>query len=275
MADTVDAVVSPRWVAENRGSVVLADVRWYLDGRSGRAAYERGHIPGARFVDLDSDLSAPPRPGHGRHPLPEPEDFADAMGRLGIGDDTVVVAYDDTGGVTAGRLWWMLDVLGHPAAVLDGGIDAWDGALETNDPSWTPARFTAKPWPSGATVSIDEMESLIGSDATVMIDARSEERYAGHPNPVDKRYGHIPGAVNMPATANLASGRLRTADELRADYAALGAEGKEVVAYCGSGVSACLDLLALRQAGLPDGRLFVGSWSAWGGDPNRPLEADL
>ncbi len=265
-------VVSADWLADNIGSVVVADVRWYLDGRSGRAAYDRGHIPGARFADLDTDLSAEPCAALGRHPLPAPDSFAAAMGGLGIGDDTSVVAYDDAGGVIAGRLWWMLDSLGRRAAVLDGGIGAWTGPLETGMPRWSPAEFTARPWPSDRFVGIDEVDQLRGDPGAVVIDARSAERFEGVANPIDKRFGHIPGAVSMPADANLRDGRLKSAEELRGRYSSVGAGDKTVVAYCGSGVSACCNLLALRRAGLADGQLFVGSWSAWGGDPDRPVE---
>ena len=271
-SDGFGPVVKAGWLADNQDGVVVADVRWYLDGSSGRAAYDRGHIPGARFVDLDTDLSAAPGPGLGRHPLPEPDRFAAAMGRLGIGDDTVVVAYDDAGGVIAARLWWMLDSLGRAAAVLDGGIDDWDGPLDCDEPEWAPACFAARPWPAGRFCDIDEVDRLRGRSDAVVIDARSAERFAGVPHPVDRRCGHIPGAVSMPAADNLAEGRLRSAEELRARYAGLGAGDRAVVAYCGSGVSACLDLLALRRAGMRDGRLFTGSWSAWGGDHERPLE---
>ena len=301
-AEPFGPVVGAGWLADNLGSVVVADVRWYLDGRSGRDAYDRGHLPGARFIDLDTDLSAAPSPGSGRHPLPDPDRFAAAMGRLGIGDRDRVVAYDDAGGVIAARLWWMLDSLGHPAAVLDGGISAWAGPLETSPPVWAPAEFTARRWPEDRFVSIDELDGLRGRPGIVVIDARSAERYRGEPNSIDPRFGHIPGALNMPATGNLAAdGRLLSAAELRSRYAAVGAAASDigepgaetsdtgtpdigepgdggaastsnVIAYCGSGVSACCDLLALRRAGLGNGQLFVGSWSAWGADPARPIE---
>lgn len=304
--DSIDAaepfgpVVEADWLADNLDSVVVADVRWYLDGRSGRDAYDRGHLPGARFADLDADLSAVASPAGGRHPLPDPDRFAAAMGRLGIGDGDRVVAYDDAGGVIAARLWWMLDSLGHPAAVLDGGIGAWAGPLETDPAVWEPAEFTARRWPEDRFVDIDELDRLRGRPGLVVIDARSAERYRGEPNSIDTRFGHIPGAMNMPATGNLATdGRLLSAAELRSRYtaigaaasdtgepdtetsdtgigepgaAAVGAETSNVIAYCGSGVSACCDLLALRRAGLGNGRLFVGSWSAWGADPARPIE---
>lgn len=302
--DAFGPVVGAGWLADNLDSVVVADVRWYLDGRSGRDAYDRGHLPGARFVDLDTDLSGRPTAAGGRHPLPDPDRFAEAMGRLGIGDGDPVVAYDDAGGVIAGRMWWMLDSLGHPAAVLDGGIGAWTGPLETAPAAWAPAEFTPRPWPEDRFVGIDELDRLRGRPGAVVIDARSAERYRGDPNPIDPRFGHVPGALNMPATANLAAdGRLLPPTELRSRYTAIGAaetgaetpgaeaettpgaetpsaespdpgesNSSNIIAYCGSGVSACCDLLALRRAGLGNGRLFVGSWSAWGADSARPVE---
>lgn len=265
-------LVSGGWLRDNLDEVVVADVRWYLDGRSGRAAYEAGHIPGAVFVDLDGDLSGPPSRSGGRHPLPEPGDFAAAVGEAGIGDGCAVVAYDDAGGMVAGRLWWMLRSLGESAAVLDGGLAAWPGSLSTRYPEVTPARFTPRPWPREAFVTIEEVDRLRRADGTVVLDARSPERYAGEPNAIDTRFGHIPGAVSAPCAANLApDGTLRGPEALREMYAGAGVDGETaVVAYCGSGVSANLDLLALDVAGLGSGRLFVGSWSAWGADDDRP-----
>ena len=269
--DDFGPLVEAGWLEANTGSVVIADVRWYLDGRSGREAYDRGHIPGARFVDLDADLSGPPTRAGGRHPLPSPEDFAETMGRLGISDSTAVVAYDDVGGVVASRLWWMLDSLGRSAAVLDGGIDAWTSGLQTAEPSWSPARFTSRPWPAHRLATIDEVDVARRDPDSLVIDARSVERYRGVPNNVDPRFGHIPGAVSMQVGDNLHEGRLRPTADLRARYTEAGADDRAVIAYCGSGVSACHDLLAIRRAGLADGRLFVGSWSAWGSDPDRPV----
>jgi len=269
---TFGPVVSADWLADHIDDpdLVVADVRWYLDGRSARDVYETGHLPGAVFVDLDVDLSAPPSAVGGRHPLPEPAAFAAAMGALGIGDTTRVVAYDDTGGITAGRLWWMLDVLGREVAVLDGGIAAWTDELSTATAAPVGATFTASAWPADRLMSADELEASLGGDL-VVLDARSPERYSSG-GAVDPRPGHVPGARNAPSADNLSDGVLRPAPELAARYSALGAHERPVVAYCGSGVSACIDLLALRRAGLPDGRLFVGSWSAWGADENRPAE---
>ena len=265
--------VSGSWLQANSERVVVADVRWYLDGRSGRTAYEAGHIPGAVFVDLDADLSGPPSSSGGRHPLPEPEDFAAAVGAAGIGDGRAVVAYDDAGGMVAGRLWWMLRAVGESAAVLNGGLAAWPGPLSTEYPDVASAHFTARPWPKGAFVTIEEVDRLRRAGGTVVLDARSSERYVGEPNAIDPRFGHIPGAVSAPCAANLApDGTLRDPDDLREMYAAVGVDGETAaVAYCGSGVSANLDLLALEVAGVGPGRLFVGSWSAWGADDERPV----
>jgi len=262
-------VVDAAWLAAHAGDdVVLADVRWYLDGRSGRAAHAAGHLPGAVFVDVDADLAGTPGDG-GRHPLPEPADFAAAMGRLGIGDGDTVVAYDDDGGVIAARLVWMLRATGHRAALLDGGITAWEGPLETAPVTRPRVAFTPAPWPAERLASAEDADD----DATVVLDARARERYTGQEEPVDPRAGHIPGARSLPARGNVdAAGRLLPVEALRDRLAAAGADGSApVVSYCGSGVTACHTLLVLEHAGLPPGRLYPGSWSAWSGDPSRPV----
>jgi thiosulfate/3-mercaptopyruvate sulfurtransferase len=253
------------------GAAVAADVRWYLDGRSGRAAYETGHLPGAVFVDLDTALAAPAGTGPGRHPLPTPGAFAEAMSNLGIGDDTFVVAYDDVSGSIASRLWWMLRAIGHRAAVLDGGIDGWAGPLEVGAPTnvRAPATFTAAPWPVDLVV-----DAAGASAAAVLLDARAPDRYRGEVEPVDARAGHIPGASSAPWSGNVdqATKRLLGAEQLRTRYAALGVEDAgEVVCYCGSGVTACHDILALEVAGLGRARLYEGSWSDWSAQPTRPI----
>lgn len=265
-------LVSAEWLAAHLGEVVVADVRWYLDGRSGYHAYVQGHIPGTVFVDVDRDLAAAPEPSRGRHPLPEPEAFAQAMGALGIADADRVVAYDDSGGSTAARLWWMLDATGHPAAVLDGGLRAWTGALEDGEASRRPAVFTPRPWPAELLASIDDVDRLRGDQEALVIDARAPERYSGAFEPIDPRAGHIPGARNAPWDGNLDpdSGRFRDLEALHARFAALGADqAGEVAVYCGSGVTACHDLLALRAAGIR-ARLYPGSWSQWSADDTRP-----
>jgi thiosulfate/3-mercaptopyruvate sulfurtransferase len=257
--------------------VVLADVRWYLDGRDGRAAFEAGHLPGAVWVDLESALSAHDLPAtEGRHPFPTPETFAAAMGGLGIGDDSVVVAYDDTGGLTAGRLVTMLRMLGREAAILDGGLTVWasDGRPVATGPSAVPAprEFTAAPWPLHRLASAEDALALAASGGAVL-DARAAERFRGEVAMVDPRPGHLPGARNAPWASVLGSdGRLKSQEALRAHYAALGADGGDVVAYCGSGVSACMNVLAMEHAGLTPPRLFVASWSGWSADPEHPAE---
>ncbi len=264
--------VSANWLADHleEDDLVVVDSRWSLDGGPARAAFEEAHIPTAVFADLDVDLSAPASAEAGRHPLPTPESFAAAMARLGIGDDTRVVVYDDAAGVIAARLWWMLDVIDRPAAVLDGGLAAWAGPTASGPATTTPAAFSAVPWPANRVITKADLAASLGGALTIL-DARSPDRYADG-GPVDPRPGHIPGAISAPAGANLADGRFRESHELADHYVGLGAEGDDVVAYCGSGVTACADLLGRRLAGLPDAKLFVGSWSQWGADESLPAE---
>lgn len=274
-------VVDGDWLRAHRGSVVVCDVRWYLDGRSGRAAYQAGHVPGAVFVDLDRHLAAPPSVAAGRHPLPDPAAFAAAMDELGIADGDTVVAYDDTGGSVAARLVWMLRAAGERAAVLDGGMAAWDGPLEHGrGPEPVAAgggRFTVRPWPHHHVAGPDDVLAAVTAGAAV-IDARAPERYRGEAEPVDARPGHVPGATNVPWADNLdpATGRLRSRGALRARYGAAGvrepAPERPPIVYCGSGVTSCLDALALEVAGLGPVRVYVGSWSQWAADPGRPVE---
>jgi thiosulfate/3-mercaptopyruvate sulfurtransferase len=251
---------------------VLADVRWYLDGRDGRAAFEHGHIPGAQWVDLDQQLAAHDRPAtEGRHPFPTPANFAAAMGSLGIANDTPVVAYDDTGGLTAGRLAVMLRMIGGDAAVLAGGLKAWTGALETGPArNPTPVEFTPVEWPNDRLASAEEVERSIAAGG-IAIDSRSHERFLGQANQIDKRAGHIPGARSAPWSEVLNSdGTPRSAAEMRERYQALGIDDThEVVAYCGSGVSACMNILAMEAAGLAAPKLYVASWSGWSADSDR------
>jgi thiosulfate/3-mercaptopyruvate sulfurtransferase len=263
----IEPFADTEWVEAHRSEVVLADCRWYLDGRSGLEAYEAGHIPGAVFVDLDSALTRHADPAAaGRHPLAEPDAFAAAMGELGIGDDDIVIAYDDAAGVIAARLVWMLRVTGHQAALLDGGLDAWGGALQTGTASRPPDTFAPREWPAARLATIDETAA-----ASQLIDARPLDRFLGGPDEVDPRAGHIPGARSVPCRENVdAAGKLLPADELRARFAV--DDASDVVSYCGSGVTACHNLLAMEQAGLGAGRLFPGSWSQWSRDPARPAE---
>ncbi|MGD0809702.1 MAG: sulfurtransferase [Acidimicrobiales bacterium] len=249
--------------------LAIADVRWYLDGRSGREAFERGHLPGAVFVDLDEWLSGDPRAGRGRHPLPDPGKFAAGMSALGIGDGTVVVAYDDQGGVIAARLVWMLRATGHEAALLDGGLDSYSGPMTTGEQAAAPARFTARPWPSRLLAGIDDASD----PSNVVLDARGRDRYHGENEQVDPQAGHIPGALSVPCRENLGTdGRFLPVEDLRQRFTDAGVTaGTPVVSYCGSGVTACHNLLALELCGLGQGRLYPGSWSEYSATPGRPV----
>ena len=272
MQHVIPPVVDAAFVADHP-EAVLADVRWYLDGRDGRAAYEAGHLPGAVWVDLDQQLAGHGLPAtEGRHPFPTPGDFAAAMGALGIGDRSVVVAYDDTGGLTAGRLVVMLRMLGCDAAVLDGGLGRWTGAVDTGWSAPRPATFTARDWPADRLAGADEAATLAASGGAV-IDARAHERFTGEVAQIDPRPGHIPGARSAPWSAVLTDGVLRSPASLREHYAALGiGPGDDAIASCGSGVSACMNIVAMEHAGLRPARLYVASWSGWSADPDRPTE---
>jgi thiosulfate/3-mercaptopyruvate sulfurtransferase len=249
----------------------VCDVRWYLaDPGQGAREYSEGHIPGARFVDLETVLSGARGPG--RHPLPDPVRFAASLGRLGIAIDDAVVAYDSTGGATAARLWWMLRALGHDdVRVLDGGLAAWGaagGELTDRVPEIAPTPYPVlmSSWPGA--VSIHTVRDELGR--TTLVDARAAERFEGRYEPIDPRAGHIPGAVSRPHTGNLGpDGRHLPPDRLLDRYADV---GDEPIVYCGSGVTACADLLAMEVAGITDGRLYEGSWSDWSSHDELPIE---
>jgi thiosulfate/3-mercaptopyruvate sulfurtransferase len=263
--------VDVSWLKAHRSNVVTADVRWYLDGASGRAAYDGGHLPDAVFVDLDAWLSGNSGP-HGLNPLPDSEVFAHGMFSLGVGDDATVIAYDDAGGVIAARLVWMLRALGHRAALLDGGLAAWTGPLETTPVKPTPATFTPSPWPEAR---LAQLEDVTAGAAGIIVDARNADRFDGSLQlPTDPQAGHMPGAVNVPCRGNLApDGRLRPIAEVRRAFAKVGIEdATAVISHCGSGVTACHNLLALEHAGLGQGRLYAGGWSEYGAEPRRRAE---
>ncbi len=271
---SVPPVVSGDWLQARLDEVVLADVRWFLDGTPGRAGHADGHLPGAVWVDLDHDLSAPPTAEAGRHPLPTPERFAAAMAARGIPQDRTVVAYDQGHGGFASRLVWMLRVTGHDAALLDGGLAAWDGPLEAGDVVRAPTEFASRPWPSEWLADLDEVARLSASadPAVRIVDSRAPERYAGEVEPVDARAGHVPGAVNLPFAGNLgADGRLLSEADLARRFTDAGLDqADDVIVYCGSGVTACQNLLALEASGI-QARLFPGSWSQWSGRSELPV----
>jgi thiosulfate/3-mercaptopyruvate sulfurtransferase len=253
------------------------DVRWYLTERErGRAEYDAGHIPGAPFLSVDDDLSAPRGQGPGRHPLPTPEAFAKVAERAGISRDTHVVAYDASGGAYAARLWWLLRYFGHErVSLLDGGWPAWQAAgypVERETPAPAPATFTPLPRPA-LVVDADAVERLRRNPRALILDARANERYEGLVEPIDPQAGHIPGARSAPHAGNLRDdGTMKLPDELRQRYIDLGADVADtVVCYCGSGVTAAHDIFALHLAGRTDALLYEGSWSDWSSDRSRPV----
>jgi thiosulfate/3-mercaptopyruvate sulfurtransferase len=258
--------------------LAVVDCRFDLmDAEAGRREYLAGHIPGAVFADLNRDLSAAVGPDTGRHPLPAAATFAVRMGDLGVGDHTQVVAYDAANGSLAARLWWLLHWVGHErVAVLDGGLKAWKaagGTLQPGQITLAPTRLHAHPDP-GAWVDTALIEGMPAGGENLLVDARARERFEGAVEPIDPVAGHIPGAVNHPFSANLGSDdRFLPADELRARWLArLGGRAPEsVVSMCGSGVTACHNLLGLEVARLSGGRLYPGSWSEWIRDPRRPV----
>lgn len=266
-----DDLANPSWL--------IADCRYNLNDEAwGRAQYQAAHIPGAVFVDVAHDLAGSRTGANGRHPLPAIEDMAATFGRLGIADDIQVVAYDQEAGAFASRLWWMLRYLGHDAvAVLDGGFVKWTSerrSVHTGVETRRPARFTPRPR-NEMRVTVDETLAYLGDPAVLLIDARSPDRYAGKPDPLDTIYGHIPGARNRYYRQNVNdAGTMRSSGELRADFETVlaGTPASQAVMYCGSGITACHNLLAMEHAGLRGARLFAGSWSEWESDPNRPVE---
>ena len=259
-------------------SPVVLDVRWRLGGPPGLEEYRAGHIPGAVFVDLDHDLAAPPGAG-GRHPMPAAADFQAAMRRAGVRNDRPVIVYDGADSMAAGRAWWLLRYFGHPSVrVLDGGFRAWTRAglaIESGDsaPAAVPGDFTARP---GHMPLLDATGAAALARDGILLDARAAERYRGETEPVDPVAGHIPGAVSAPAADSLTpDGRFRSGDRLRAGFAALGVvpSGPPVGVYCGSGLLAAQQVLALRIAGI-EAALYPGSWSHWTLDPTRPIATE-
>jgi thiosulfate/3-mercaptopyruvate sulfurtransferase len=280
---TLIDVASLREALATPGIAVL-DCRFDLAAPdAGRAAYLRSHIPGARYVDLNRDLSAPVSAASGRHPLPDPQALAALFRGFGLAPSTQAVVYDESNGSIAARAWWLLRWLGHPkVAVLDGGMSAWlreGGATESGEPPRPAGQSAAG---TGSTVQVDrrvtlgadELTAALQNPRTLLIDARAPERYTGAVEPIDPVAGHIPGAVNHPFSTNLRSdGRFLPSEELERRWRdRLGpASPADVIVMCGSGVTACHNLLALERAGLPGARLYAGSWSEWIRDPRRPV----
>jgi len=257
---------------------VIVDCRFSLgDRHAGAQAYAAAHIPGAVFADLELDLSGPVIPGKtGRHPLPDPGLLADKLGRWGIFSDTQVIAYDDTASSFAARLWWLLGWLGHSKrAVLDGGWDAWQrarGELSQDLPAPIAREFVPQLKPHWV-CSTEEVEAGIAHGSLGLFDARAVERYAGEVEPIDAVAGHLPSAQSLPFMANLIHGHFLPREQLRARLdAALGAAAAQSVMYCGSGVTACHNILAAAHAGLPLPRLYAGSYSEWITDPEHAVE---
>ncbi|MGI8901937.1 MAG: sulfurtransferase [Nocardioides sp.] len=276
-------LIAPEELAVLLGDVTVLDIRWQLGRTDGQEQFLAAHVPGASYVDLESDLTGPVGDGtRGRHPLPAPDRFAATMRRCGVRRDRPVVVYDDVSGTSATRAWWLLRDHGHPdVRLLDGGWSWWDRAgraVETGKDHPEPGRFEPDP---GQMAVLDPAGAAALAASGVLLDARAPVRFRGDDEPVDPVAGHIPGAVNVPTAANLEptsslrAGRFKPRAALAQVYAAVGAldAGQEVgavAAYCGSGVTATHDLFALHLLGV-DGALFPGSWSAWVSDPVRPV----
>ncbi|MBG0812693.1 sulfurtransferase [Planomonospora sp. ID82291] len=264
-------LITPGDLAALPAASVL-DVRWALGGPPGIESYRQGHVPGAVFCDLEADLAAPAGP-EGRHPLPEAGRFQAAMRRLGVSGSRPVVVYDDAGAMSAARAWWTLRYFGHPdVRVLDGGLRAWTAegrSVSDETPEVPPGDFTARP--GGMPVLDAAAAAELAADG-ILLDARAAERYRGEVEPIDPVAGHIPGAVSAPTTENVdPSGRFHRPHFLRERFNTLGAvPGMAVGTYCGSGVTAAHQVLALQVAGIP-AALYVGSWSHWVADPSRPV----
>jgi thiosulfate/3-mercaptopyruvate sulfurtransferase len=257
-------------------NVLLCDCRFDLTNpEAGRKAYEESHMLGAIYVDLDQDLSGPKTGSNGRHPLPSPEAWAQTKTRLGISANTLVVAYDKQGSVYASRLWWMLKATGHAhVRVLDGGLDAWNGPMGSVPRQPTPSPHPQSPMPYFGLALVDELISNIASKKNIVLDARSNDRFHGENETIDPIGGHIPGAINHFFKNNLSATSFKAPEQLYQQYLELlgTTKASEVIHSCGSGVSACHNLLAMEAAGLKGSRLYVGSWSEWCSDPDRPIE---
>ncbi|MCL4182662.1 MAG: sulfurtransferase [Burkholderiaceae bacterium] len=271
-------LISAEELATHIDDCLVVDCRHDLeDPDSGPAAWSVGHIPGAFFLHQDFDLAAPKNGRNGRHPLPDRETLRRRLESIGLSDGRQLVAYDDSGGAFAVRLWWLARWLGHrEAAVLDGGIQSWRKAgypVDRAQPVPRPGSLSLRA-PLVAQVDADTVLAGLGSDRRLVVDARAPERFRGEVEPFDPVAGRIPGAVNRPFQRNLRpDGRFKPAEVLREEYAALlaGRDPAALIHQCGSGVTACHNLLAMELAGLPGSALYPGSWSEWCADPARPV----
>jgi thiosulfate/3-mercaptopyruvate sulfurtransferase len=258
---------------------IIVDCRFRLDDVEwGEREYEKSHVPGAVYAHLDADLSGPKTGTNGRHPLPAPDMLNETLGRLGIDHSKQVVAYDLDSGMFASRLWWLLRWMGHDGvAVLDGGFAKWTAeGRPTRSGRQSPVRaqFVGAPRANMVLLAA-EVDAIRNDRGWKLIDARAGERYRGETEPIDRVPGHIPGAVNRPYMSNLTeSCKFRSPDELRAEFEAVAGNvpADRIVSYCGSGVTACHNLLALEHVGLTGSKLYAGSWSEWSADPTRPIE---
>jgi len=263
----------------NDPAFAIVDCRAKLDDLEwGAREHAAAHIPGAVHADLTNDLSGPKSGTNGRHPMPDAQALAQTFSRLGIASGVQVVAYDQDNGMFASRLWWLLRWLGHDAvAVLDGGFKKWkaeERPTESGETRRAPRAFTGSPRP-GMAVDVEAVASHLGAGGPRLVDARAPERYRGDSEPIDKVGGHIPGAKNHFYQWNLdEQGLFRTPEELRAKISATVGDvpTDQVVCYCGSGVTACHNLLAFEHAGITGAKLYAGSWSEWSSDPTRPVE---
>lgn len=255
MTRDMQPIVDASWLTEHYDEVVVCHVGTTMSDTDPLARHDERHLPGARFLSLDDDLAAPPTAGLGRYPLPSPEAFAAALRRVGIGHDDMVVAEDGRGGGFAARLVWMLRTIGQQAALL---VDEWPGSFESGPVEIPPVDRQVVAWPADAIADSGRVAAHIAAGGTV-IDSRDPARYRGEVEPIDAVGGHVPGAVNIPFTSD---------DPHRFDV--LDSDDPAIV-YCGSGVTACFNALAIEAAGLPTPALYVGSWSGWSTEPDRPV----
>lgn len=272
-------LISAKTLAEKTAEYLLVDCRFSLaDPAQGERLYRRGHLPGAYYAHLDHHLSSKITPLTGRHPLPDFNALVTQLGLWGIDEDCYVVAYDDSSGVFASRLWWLLRTLGHHrVAVLDGGIQAWQALgqpLETVPATGTPTQFVPR-LDRDAWRDIDQLQECLAEQSCVLVDARTRERFNGESEPIDPVAGHIPGSVNMPITENINTrGFFLAPQVLRENYLGVigNANPEQVIHSCGSGVFACFGILSMELAGLNGSKLYPGSWSEWIRDPARAIE---